>query len=152
MKKILIASALILGISQLANAQPRPPQDMNKPSHAIKSNNQNFNDHRRVQPQTHNPTKHSNRRAIPNNKHINHAPPPDFHHYKTATHHHTMHGDLRSGHRLPDYYRHNQYVVTDWKRHNLYAPPKGYHWVQAGSNYVLVAVATGIITSILLGY
>ena len=33
----------------------------------------------------------------------------------------------------------------------LSAPPRGYNWVQTGGDYVLVAIATGIIAQILLG-
>ena len=32
------------------------------------------------------------------------------------------------------------------------APPRGYHWVQNGPDYVLVAIATGIIAQILLNH
>jgi len=59
------------------------------------------------------------------------------------------HNFYRGG-RLPDYYRGHEYVVDDWRGHRLQAPPRGYHWVQVGTDYVLVAVATGIIASILL--
>lgn len=54
------------------------------------------------------------------------------------------------GQRLPQEYRHNNYVVDDWRGHHLSPPPRGYHWVQTGSDYVLVAIATGIIMQILL--
>jgi len=54
------------------------------------------------------------------------------------------------GGRLPTEYRGRQYVVDDWRGHHLSAPPRGYHWVQAGGDYVLAAIATGIIASILL--
>ena len=54
------------------------------------------------------------------------------------------------GDRLPYEYRNRQYVVDDWRGHHLYAPPRGYQWVQSGGDYLLVAVATGIIASILL--
>lgn len=54
------------------------------------------------------------------------------------------------GERLPREYRHNNYVVDDWRGHHLSPPPRGYHWVQTGSDYVLVAIATGIIMQILL--
>lgn len=54
------------------------------------------------------------------------------------------------GDRLPpEYHRHN-YVVDDWRGHGLSAPPRGYHWVQSGTDYLLVAIATGIILQILL--
>jgi Ni/Co efflux regulator RcnB len=54
------------------------------------------------------------------------------------------------GDRLPPQYRSRHYVVDDWRGHHLYAPPRGYQWVQSGGDYLLVAVATGIIASILL--
>ena len=59
------------------------------------------------------------------------------------------HNFYRGG-RLPDYYRGHEYIVDDWRGHRLQAPPRGYNWVQVGPDYVLVAVATGIIASILL--
>ena len=54
------------------------------------------------------------------------------------------------GARLPTEYRTRQYVVDDWRGHRLSAPPRGYHWVQTGGDYVLVAIATGIILQLLL--
>ena len=56
------------------------------------------------------------------------------------------------GERLPQEYRHRNYVVDDWRDHHLSAPPRGYHWVQTGSDYVLIAIATGIIAQILLSH
>lgn len=58
--------------------------------------------------------------------------------------------DLRKGGRLPAEYRNRQYVVDDWRGHRLSAPPRGYHWVQTGGDYVLVAISTGIILQLLL--
>lgn len=55
------------------------------------------------------------------------------------------------GDRLPLEYRHRQYVVNDWRGYNLGAPPRGYHWVQSGGDFILVAIATGVILQILLG-
>jgi Ni/Co efflux regulator RcnB len=59
--------------------------------------------------------------------------------------------DFHRGGRLPMEYRDRYYVVEDWRGHHLSAPPRGYHWVQTGADYVLVAVATGVILQILLG-
>jgi Ni/Co efflux regulator RcnB len=59
------------------------------------------------------------------------------------------HNFYRGG-RQPPEWRSRQYVVDDWRGHRLTAPPRGYHWVQTGGDYVLVAIATGIIASILL--
>ena len=56
------------------------------------------------------------------------------------------------GDRLPPHYRGHVYVVNDWHKHRLSAPPRGYHWVQTGSDYVLVAIATGVILQILLSH
>lgn len=55
------------------------------------------------------------------------------------------------GDRLPAEYRHRNYVVNDWRSHNLSAPPRGQQWVQSGNDYILVAIATGIIAQLLLG-
>ena len=57
---------------------------------------------------------------------------------------------FRKGDRLPAEYRRRSYVVDDWRSHHLTAPPRGYHWVQTGGDYVLVAIATGVILQLLL--
>jgi Ni/Co efflux regulator RcnB len=57
---------------------------------------------------------------------------------------------FQRGDRLPPEYRHRNYVVNDWRSHNLSAPPRGYQWVQTGSDYLLVAIATGIILQLIL--
>jgi Ni/Co efflux regulator RcnB len=54
------------------------------------------------------------------------------------------------GDRLPPEYRAPQYVVEDWRGHHLSAPPRGYHWVQNGGDYLLVAVTTGVILQMLM--
>lgn len=65
---------------------------------------------------------------------------------------HNEHGDFRKGQALDRKYRQQQYVVDDWRGHKLSRPPRGYHWVQVDDRYVLVAVATGIIASIILSH
>ena len=54
------------------------------------------------------------------------------------------------GDRLPPEYRNRQYVVDDWRGHRLSAPPRGYQWVQLGGDYVLAAIATGLIANLIL--
>ena len=54
------------------------------------------------------------------------------------------------GGRIPQEYRTRQYVVNDWQGHRLNAPPRGQQWVQVGSDYVLIAIATGIIAQLVL--
>jgi hypothetical protein len=39
-------------------------------------------------------------------------------------------------------------TVTNHRRHNLQAPPRGHRWVRDGDDFLLVATATGIIASI----
>jgi Ni/Co efflux regulator RcnB len=56
----------------------------------------------------------------------------------------------RRGERLHQEYRSDRYVVSDWRERRLSAPPRGHHWVRAGNDYVLAAIATGIIAQVLL--
>lgn len=58
---------------------------------------------------------------------------------------------IYSGGYIPHEYRAPRYVVHDWHARHLHAPPAGHHWVQTGDDYVLVAIATGLIASLLLG-
>jgi Ni/Co efflux regulator RcnB len=54
------------------------------------------------------------------------------------------------GDRIPENYRDNRYVVNDWQSHHLRQPPAGYHWVNVNGDYVLAAIATGVIADMLL--
>jgi Ni/Co efflux regulator RcnB len=60
-------------------------------------------------------------------------------------------GHWQRGNRMAPEYRTQHYVVNDWRAHRLSAPPRGYQWVQNGSDFVLVAIATGVIASVVLG-
>ena len=60
------------------------------------------------------------------------------------------HYRVRRGEYLAHHYRGSRYAVSDWRQRRLYAPPHGYHWVQAGTDYALVALATGLIAQVLL--
>jgi Ni/Co efflux regulator RcnB len=55
------------------------------------------------------------------------------------------------GDRIPATYRDKHYEV-DWRSHHLRQPPAGYHWVQVNGDYVLAAVATGVIADMLLNH
>ncbi len=52
----------------------------------------------------------------------------------------------RRGGYLPQSYR--SYVVRDYGRYGLRAPPRGYYWYQSGNDYLLAAIATGLIFDI----
>jgi Ni/Co efflux regulator RcnB len=60
------------------------------------------------------------------------------------------HNDWHKGERLPAEYRDRNYVVDDWHEHGLQAPPRGYQWVGVNGDYVLAAIATGVIANVLL--
>ncbi|WP_433977547.1 RcnB family protein [Erwinia sp. E_sp_B01_9] len=61
----------------------------------------------------------------------------------------TQHHDFHQGRPLPKRYRGDGYQVTDWHKRGLKAPPAGHRWQNVDGNYVLIAVATGVITSII---
>jgi Ni/Co efflux regulator RcnB len=54
----------------------------------------------------------------------------------------------RAGERLPYGYRATRYVVNDYRHYNLYAPPRGHHWVRVDRDVVLTAVATGVVAAV----
>lgn len=54
------------------------------------------------------------------------------------------------GQRLPSYYSQG-YVVNDYSRYGLRAPPRGHHYVRSGNDVVLAAVAGGLITAVIAG-
>lgn len=58
--------------------------------------------------------------------------------------------NFRRGGYVSREYRGSRYVVNDWHRYRLSAPPRGMHWVQAGNDYLLVAIATGVIAQVLI--
>ncbi|KEA50447.1 membrane protein [Mangrovibacter sp. MFB070] len=58
--------------------------------------------------------------------------------------------DFRRGHPAPDRFRGDDYRVNDWRDRGLPNPPSGQHWAYIDGNYVLIAAATGVITSIIL--
>ena len=40
--------------------------------------------------------------------------------------------------------------VVDYRQHHLRQPPRGYEWRESNGQYVLAAVATGVIASIIM--
>ncbi len=50
------------------------------------------------------------------------------------------------GDRLPDQYRQNDYVVSDWRQRGLRQPPRGYRWVRINNNdFFLASTSTWVI-------
>jgi Ni/Co efflux regulator RcnB len=81
-------------------------------------------------------------------KHHRHGPPP---HAQAGGRGAGPEHNFYRGGKLPVQYRDKGYWVNDWRGHRLSAPPPGYHWVQTGGDYVLVADSTNIIFQINLG-
>jgi Ni/Co efflux regulator RcnB len=54
------------------------------------------------------------------------------------------------GQRLDQRYRDNRYYVSDYHRHGLRAPPRGYRWQRVDDQYVMAAIATGLIASVII--
>lgn len=59
--------------------------------------------------------------------------------------------EFRRGARIPPGFYNRQYYVNDYRAYRLAPPPRAHQWVQVGPDFVLIAIATGIITNIVLG-
>jgi Ni/Co efflux regulator RcnB len=141
MRTKLIASALIaltMAASGSAMAQ-RGDRDNDRNDHGNQGQHQQYNNDRN--------DRHDGARGNDNNNRRNY----DARNYRSDNYRGGgPRHDLRRGQRLSSEYRDNRYVVNDWRARRLSAPPRGQHWVQAGNDYVLAAIATGVITQILL--
>jgi len=60
--------------------------------------------------------------------------------------------NFHRGERLPNEFHSRHYIVENWRAHGLLEPPYGYHWVQVGGDYLLVAIATGVILNMLVNH
>lgn len=61
------------------------------------------------------------------------------------------HQNWQRGDRVPQKYRSKGYYVNDWRTRELPPPPSDHRWLRVNGDYVLVGIATGIISQILLG-
>jgi Ni/Co efflux regulator RcnB len=66
----------------------------------------------------------------------------DHHQY---VHHKEWHKGARINH--DDW---NRGEAVDWHSRHLRQPPRGYEWREVDGNYVLAAVATGVIASVII--
>jgi Ni/Co efflux regulator RcnB len=63
--------------------------------------------------------------------------------------HYVHHKDWRKGgHISHDDW--NRGAQVDWHAHHLRQPPRGYDWREVDGNYVLAAVASGVIASVII--
>jgi len=90
---------------------------------------------------------HDNRGWRHDNGWHGHRPPPP-HYYGHGYYHRPppprYYGHWERGHR---YYGRNV-VVYDYGSYRLRQPPRGYHWVRENNDFLLVAIATGVILDI----
>ncbi|HZP03379.1 MAG TPA: RcnB family protein [Terracidiphilus sp.] len=71
------------------------------------------------------------------------------HDYDRHDHHYVHHDDWREGGHI----RHEDWDRgdrVDYRHYHLRRPPRGYEWREVDGNYVLAAVATGVIASIVV--
>lgn len=75
------------------------------------------------------------------------GPPPT--NYYNSPYYRPGYTAWRRGGYLPPSYRSRTYVVYDYGRYRLRPPPRGYYWYRAGDDYILAAIATGLIYEII---
>ncbi|HTF71600.1 MAG TPA: RcnB family protein [Edaphobacter sp.] len=71
------------------------------------------------------------------------------HHDDHDNHHYVRHDDWKKG----EHMRHEDWSRgerVDYRHYHLNAPPRGYEWREVDGNYVLAAVATGLIASVVV--
>jgi Ni/Co efflux regulator RcnB len=62
-------------------------------------------------------------------------------------HHYVQHDEWKKGAKIQDEdWKRGEHI--DYKEQHLRAPPRGYEWRMVDGNYVLAAVATGVIASV----
>ncbi|CAB3769133.1 RcnB family protein [Paraburkholderia humisilvae] len=61
------------------------------------------------------------------------------------------HRDWKEGQQVPSKYRHYNFVMKDWKSHNLDAPARGQQWLGVNGDYVLVRTSNWKIAKIVPG-
>ncbi|MGN5643542.1 RcnB family protein [Xanthomonas hortorum] len=113
-------------------------------------------------PQQHDDRDHDRDRAAQrhddrgNDRHDDHR--NDRHDDKRDDRRSTHNDDPRNARRGPPYRRgerlapdHRGNRVADYHKHHLNKPPRGHEWRQVDNTYVLIAVATGLIASVVAG-
>ena len=133
-----IAAAVALGCASLsAFAQPGHDNDRGRNGHDERRGNDHRGDDRRG----------NDRRGYDHrgyDRGYGHRPPPPR--YYGHPHYYGGHPGPYRGHWVRGHrYDGPVYVVNNYGYYRLRPPPRGYHWVRNGSDYLLVAVATGII-------
>ena len=71
----------------------------------------------------------------------------DDHPDQRDNHHYVHHDEWKKGARM-NHDDWNRGERVDYRQYHLHAPPSGYEWREVDGNYVMAAVATGLIASV----
>ena len=69
--------------------------------------------------------------------------------HRDRGHHYGQRKHWARGERLPSSYYQNRAYYVDYRVYHLRAPPRGYRWVRVDNDYMLVALTSGLIASII---
>lgn len=138
----LLCAALMLGSPLASFAQPGPG-----PDHGPNRPDNRPQQHQQYQQQKGSQGGHYQGRT-------GHADPRYYRdpHFRPQAGMPVPHREWRRGVVVQPVYRSDRYWVTDWRARHLYAPPRDHRWLYVNGDYVLVAIATGVIVNILAGY
>ncbi|HTM28530.1 MAG TPA: RcnB family protein [Rhodanobacter sp.] len=140
----LFVAALLLGTGSYALAGPTPGD------HDRRGQYSSHNDHRRGG--GHDRHARYDRHQSRYDRHGRYDHPRYHNDRRTVVYHDNWRPARGPGHWRRGYrYSGPTYVVRDYGYYRLRQPPRGYRWVRADNNdYLLVAIATGIILDIAL--
>jgi Ni/Co efflux regulator RcnB len=142
----LLCAALTLGSPLASFAQPGPGPDSGG-YHQDNRGPQQQQQRQQPQPQHY---QQSGQQQF----HQGHADPRYYRdpHFRPQAGMPVPHRDWRRGVMVEPAYRGDRYWVTDWQARHLYAPPRDHRWLYVNGDYILVAIASGLIVNILSGY
>lgn len=144
----LATLALALGVAFAAPAEARDNHRRGHDRHHSSQDWRRGHDHRRDDRRDYRQGRHDRRHDRRDRRDVRvvYAPPP-----RVVVHHRGPPPWARGHH-----YRHSgyapTYVVHDYGPYGLRPPPRGHHWRRSDAgDFLLVAVATGIIADVILG-
>ncbi len=170
-KKIILVSALGLSLAMSQSALAGPDSDRDRPhfgpsKHQSHHGGKQWKDshkhhakqhhkaHRREANRHHQQYHQQQHRRDHRQAHRDYRRQWNSHHYRApayrSNHGHSNHRWHR-GHFIPHHYRGHRYVVHDYHHHHLHHPPRGYHWVRVDRDFILVAITSGLIASVIYG-
>ncbi len=140
-----VLASLALGLAAVvampATSAPRDDQDRGRNGHDRSHDDRRGHDNRRGDYRR--DYRHDNRGWHDDRRHGYYRPAPGRY-YGHGPVYVRGHGHWVRGHR----YYGRPYVVGNYGYYRLRPPPYGYHWVRADNDFLLVAIATGVILDI----